>query len=157
MLDSVTRSFTSAGSGVVASRRNPDSEFVVERRKYKEELHGLRKQFLEENALLTEGRDEEKKKYLAKRQATIKAEKATRDVIKKQIAADNTIMHQQYVQAKTEERAERREKSRASLQKVEGLRTKQSQMLEEKSATWVRETELENRINEALDNPKRLV
>ena len=106
-VNSFARPFTSAGSGVVASRRNADTEFVVERRKYKDELSELRKQFAEEIQTLTEGRGEEKKRLLAERQAAIQAEKAERDKIKKQIAADNVIRHQQFVQAKVRSHAER--------------------------------------------------
>mmetsp|Transcript_17448 Transcript_17448/g.37978 ORF Transcript_17448/g.37978 Transcript_17448/m.37978 type:complete len:187 (-) Transcript_17448:459-1019(-) len=156
-VDAFVRPFTTAGSGVVSTRRNPDTEFVVERRKYKEEMHGLRKQYSEEIAKLTEGRGEEKKRLLAERMAEIQAEKAERDQIKKQIAAENVIKHQQFVQAKAEERTERRERYKTTLQKVDRLRSKQCQILEEKSSAWVRESELEDRINEALDNPKRLV
>mmetsp|Transcript_40075 Transcript_40075/g.55686 ORF Transcript_40075/g.55686 Transcript_40075/m.55686 type:complete len:195 (+) Transcript_40075:76-660(+) len=137
--------------------KNIDSEFVLERKAYREKLHELRKEFEVEVESVYSAKAEAKAKKMETERVAIQEAKAEWKALKSVRAAENIEKFNQMVAQKAQERVERKELTLMKLQDLEAWRTKQRQCMEDDSLNWVEEHELERRIELALDNPRSLM
>mmetsp|Transcript_41692 Transcript_41692/g.79683 ORF Transcript_41692/g.79683 Transcript_41692/m.79683 type:complete len:183 (+) Transcript_41692:76-624(+) len=161
--DIPARSFASqaaAGKDAVIGRKKQPSagheEFVAARREYKLELSKLRiafsKQFAEADAAEARVAAAKDQEIAQRRSASREAKQQARKIR----AAANIAKFAEFKEIKAQEREEKRAKHVVLMQRVDGWREKQRKWLQDQSMVWIEEHELEQRIHEAIDNPKKL-
>mmetsp|Transcript_5776 Transcript_5776/g.6640 ORF Transcript_5776/g.6640 Transcript_5776/m.6640 type:complete len:197 (+) Transcript_5776:237-827(+) len=131
-----------------------ESQFVKDRRAYKKELGELRKEFKVANDYATKLRDEARQKKLQENLARQQEEKKARQANKTTQKEINLAKEAALKQHKAEIAERTLACVRKRKEQLQYFRDVQVVNLLDDSRYWVREEDLDIRINHALDNPE---